>query len=89
MRHEMEEELKETLRYFALKLREEHGLTQAKMAEALVMSERSYEEIESGRSACGALTAVLILLSIRNRNDMIEGLFERLEKAYALETVSV
>ena len=42
----MEAIMKETFRDLALKMRYDRGLTQQKMAEVLVMSTRSYEDIE-------------------------------------------
>ena len=84
MRLEMEEELHKTLREIALKLRTEHGLTQARMSEALSMSERSYEEIERGKSACGALTATLLLLKLEEYPELKALLLARLTKAYAV-----
>ena len=89
MRTEMEEELAKTLRDIALKLRGEYDLTQAKFGEALVMSERSYQEIEAGRNACSALTAVLIVLKLDQHPEYKALLISRLEKAYALEPVLI
>ncbi len=40
----------------------ENSLTQAQMAEYLVMDIRSYADIDSGKSACGLLTFVLYLM---------------------------
>lgn len=62
----MEAILKEVFRELALKTRYERGLTQSKMSRALVMSERSYEDIERGKTGCGALTVVLLLMEIDN-----------------------
>ena len=62
IKNKMEIILKETLRDLCLKTRYNRRLTQSKMAEALLMSERSYEEIKCGTSVCGALTSVLLLL---------------------------
>lgn len=55
MRRKIEAVYREIFRDIALKTRYDLGFTQAKMSEALLMSECSYEEIESGRSACGYL----------------------------------
>ncbi|MCM1363777.1 MAG: helix-turn-helix domain-containing protein [Faecalibacterium sp.] len=38
------------------------NISQAKMAELLEMSERSYADIESGKSCCSAVTLVLYLI---------------------------
>ena len=40
----------------------DNSLTQAQMAEYLVMDIRSYADIDSGKSACGLLTFVLYLI---------------------------
>lgn len=89
MRSEMEEELHKTLREIALKLRAEYGLTQARMSEALAMSERSYEEIERGKNACGALTATLLVLKLEEHPEFKALLLARLTKAYAGKGVPV
>lgn len=82
MRNEMEAILKETFRNLALKIRYEQGLTQSKMASALVMSERSYEDIERGQSGCGALTIVLLLMKVENPSIVLDNLRTKLERAY-------
>ena len=89
MRSKMEEELKKAFRDAVLKLRYERGLTQAKMAEALVMSERSYEDIEAGRTSCGALTSVLVLMKIEDKDSFLSDLNEKLENAYSKPKVTV
>ena len=87
MRKNIEAVYKDTFRDIALKTRFDLGFTQAKMSEALLMSERSYEEIESGRSACGAVTAMLLLLYIEHRNEVLDKLKTSMEKAYDEEVV--
>lgn len=82
MRNEMETILKETFRDLALKMRYEKGLTQSKMSSALVMSERSYEDIERGQSGCGALTIVLLLMKADNPVVVLDNLKIELEAAY-------
>ena len=89
MRNEMEAILKEAFRELALKTRYEKGLTQGKMSKALVMSERSYEDIESGHSGCGALTIVLLLTEIDNPILFLNDLRIKLEKAYEMAGVPV
>lgn len=89
MRHEMETVVKEAFRETVLKMRGEYGLTQAKMAEALVMSERSYESIESGHSSCGILTVILVLIKLDNQNEFLDALREKLEQAYAIRIIMV
>lgn len=89
MRNEMEAVLKETFRELALKTRYERGLTQGKMSSALVMSHRSYEDIERGHSGCGALTIVLLLMEIDNPIFFLNDLKIKLEKAYEMAGVPV
>ena len=84
MRNEMEAVLKEAFRELALKTRYERGLTQNKMSRALVMSERSYEDIERGKTGCGALTVVLLLMEIDNPILFLNDLRKKLEKAYEM-----
>lgn len=84
MRNEMEAILKETFRELALKMRYEYGLTQSKMSRALVMSERSYEDIERGKTGCGVLTVILLLTKIDNPMIFLNNLRIKLEKAYEM-----
>lgn len=44
-----------------LHTRSDMGLTQSQMADLLEMDERSYIELEHGKSACSAVTLVLFL----------------------------
>ena len=87
MRKNIEAVYKDTFRDIALKTRFDLDFTQAKMSEALLMSERSYEEIESGRSACGAVTAMLLLLYVEHRDEVLDELKTSMEKAYDEEVV--
>ena len=89
MRTAMEAILKNSYRDLALKLRSERGLTQYKMAEALVMSERSYEEIECGRNACGALTVCLLLMECEDANEFLTALRVRFEEVYLSAEIPV
>ena len=82
MRNEMEMVLKQKFRNLALKIRYEQGLTQSEMSKALVMSERSYEDIERGQSGCGALTIVLLLMTVDNPIIVLDELRMELKKAY-------
>ncbi len=61
MRHEKEEILKEELRVLAIVTRDRLHLKQREMACNLEMSESSYSDIETGKTMCGTLTAVLLL----------------------------
>lgn len=89
MRAEMEAILKETFRDLALKLRYDRKITQYMMAEALVMSERSYEDIECGRSACGALTICLLLMECEDANEFLADLRVKFDEVYSSAEVSV
>ena len=84
MRNEMEAILKDAFRELALKTRYERGLTQNKMSRALVMSERSYEDIERGKTGCGALTVVLLLMELDDPILFLNGLIKKLERAYEM-----
>ena len=64
----MEEILKKELRYLALSERSRCGYTQEQMSEILMMSRRSYADIESGISSCGTLTAILLVLHTGDPN---------------------
>lgn len=61
MRHEKEVLLKEELRVLAITTRDRLGLTQKEMGRRLAMSESCYSDIETGRTMCSTLTAVLLL----------------------------
>ena len=79
--------LKHDFRELALRERERLGLTQRQMAETLVMSERSYADIESGVSACGALTVTLLLISLPNPNDFLQKIRKDFDSLYIMEEV--
>ncbi|MBQ7922895.1 MAG: helix-turn-helix domain-containing protein [Clostridia bacterium] len=64
MRHNIEKALKEELRTLALTLRDRLNLTQSKMAEKLIMTDRSYSDIETGENMCGTLTTILLLAEL-------------------------
>ena len=87
MRRKIEAVYKDTFREIALKTRFNLGFTQAKMSEALLMSERSYEEIERGRSACSAVTAILLLIIADNRNEVLDNLKISIEKICCEEMI--
>ncbi len=81
MRHELSIILGEELRFLAIETRERLALTQKEMGERLYMSESSYSDIETGRSHCGMLTAVLLL---DMQNDP-KAFLEKLEGKIALQ----
>ena len=45
-------------------IRNSEGLTQAKMANALLMDERSYADLEHGKTGCSAVTLALFLIYV-------------------------
>lgn len=45
-----------------VRTRVKNGLTQAKMAELLIMDDRSYIELDHGKNSCSALTLSLFLI---------------------------
>ena len=63
MRSLLQPVLKRELRILALQTRSKHELTQREMAEPLSLGVRSYSLIETGVTSCGALTAILLILS--------------------------
>ena len=79
--------LKHEFRDLALRERERLGLTQKQMAETLEMSERSYSDIESGVSACGALTIVLLLISIPDPKEFLQIIRQEFELLYVKEAI--
>ncbi|MCM1393257.1 MAG: helix-turn-helix transcriptional regulator [Ruminococcus sp.] len=62
MRTTYTESLKKTFRNHVIVKRMQLNISQAKMAELLEMSERSYADIESGKSCCSAVTLALYLI---------------------------
>lgn len=62
MRNLYNKQLKEICHKHIISAKIENGLTQAQMAECLVMDIRSYADIDSGKSSCGLLTFVLYLM---------------------------
>lgn len=61
MRQELNYILGEELRLLAIETRERLGITQKEMGEKLYMSESSYSDIETGRTHCSMLSAMLLL----------------------------
>ena len=69
-------------RFFCNKLvqiRTQEGLTQEKMASALLMDERSYIDLEHGKTGCSAVTLVLFLMYVCND---VPGFIEELYNAF-------
>ena len=82
MRQEMEALLKEELRVLAIRTRDRLGYKQKRMAEALVMSDSSYSDIETGEYMCGTLTAVLLLIAQPDPNRYLRNLERKLQELY-------
>ena len=82
MRQEKEDLLKEELRVLAIRTRNRLNITQKKMAKALEMSESSYSDIETGKTMCGTLTAILLLDMQENPSDFLQGLRTKFSKQY-------
>ena len=83
MRNLYNEELKMICHKHIIISKTENNLTQAQMAEYLVMDIRSYADIDSGKSSCGLLTFVLYLIylcpDIDKLMDEIRDSFEKLK----------
>ena len=62
MRSQYNETLKTIIHIHLLQARETRELTQAAMAELLMMDVRSYVELDHEKSLCGTLTLVLFLI---------------------------
>ena len=82
MRSTLELKTKEIFRILALNTREKYGITQSEMSRALFMSERSYEEIERGKSGCGVLTVILLLIKSDDPLKVLNNLEKEFKKAY-------
>ena len=85
MRHEKEEILKEELRVLAIVTRDRLHLKQREMAKSLEMSESSYSDIETGRTMCGTLTAVLLLAMQKEPSVFLAHVSVRFEQKYEKE----
>lgn len=87
MREEMETFWRKELRYLAIRTRSRLHLTQREMGARLEMCESSYSDIETGRTACGMLTAILLInmqeepqTFLREANNNFEAWLERTSK---------
>ncbi|MCM1364120.1 MAG: helix-turn-helix domain-containing protein [Faecalibacterium sp.] len=77
MRTTYTEVLKKLFRNHVIVKRMQQNMSQAKMAELLEMSERSYADIESGKSCCSAVT--LMIYCCDDVQGVINELKERME----------
>ena len=89
MREQMEDVLKKELRFLALKERNRCGYTQEQMSEVLMMSKRSYSDIECGISACGTLTAILLILHTEDPNLFLYRIEKEFRKLMIKEKIGV
>ena len=85
MRHELSNILGEELRFLAIRTRTRLNLTQKEMGEKLYMSESSYSDIETGRTHCGMLTAVLLLDMQENPKEFLQNAERKIAEWYEKE----
>ena len=81
MRKEYQKILKAVFRGWLLHMRDALNLTQVQMAEKLYMDERSYVDLEHGKSCGGALTLVVFLLCCPEPTKFFEELRHAFEAA--------
>ncbi len=89
MRTIIEKQLKKELRELAIKERARLGYTQEQMAEVLMMSPRSYSDIESGENSCGSLTTIILLMNMNCPDEYLKKLKNAFEKLQLLEEMIV
>lgn len=89
MRSKMEKMLGEEFRFLAIQTRDRLHLTQKEMSKRLAMSESSYSDIETGRTACGALSEILLLCMQEDPNDFLSEIDAKFQKLYDEELVSL
>lgn len=89
IRHQLEIILGEELRILAIKTRGRLSLTQKEMGERLQMSESSYSDIETGKSKCGTLSAVLLLNMQNNPIEPLLLIKTKIDEWYTMETMTV
>lgn len=79
MRKKYEAILKTMFRGHVLRKRKQLKLTQEKMAQKLVMDNRSYAYLEHGKNGCSALTLALYLIYCC---DDVQGFLDELKSAF-------
>lgn len=89
MRQEFEKILGEEFRYLAIKTRGRLGLTQKEMGERLQMGESSYSDIETGRTSCGVLTAILLLSMQEKPKEFLDHLNMKFNQCYETDAQPV
>jgi len=86
MRYEFKRILGDELRFLAIETRNRLNLTQKEMGDKLQMSESSYSDIETGKSMCGTLTAVLLFEMQDEPEEFLRTVKGKFEKWYEKET---
>lgn len=82
MRKKLYNDLKVYFRGELLRCRAALNITQEEMAHRLLLSTRAYSDLESGKSCCSLLTAVLFLSRCcPDRTAFLDGLFNILESS--------
>ena len=82
MRNAIQKELKNYLSVQMKETRKAKKLSQAKMAEILVMDVRSYADIENGSNLCGTVTFIhWMLYVVDDINKIFEGISVVIENA--------
>ncbi len=89
MRDKIEMLVKATICDFAIIKRGELELSQEKMASALVMTPRSYADIERGENSCGMLTTVLLLMSMDDPTEFLQSLKVEIEEMITEEVILI
>ena len=89
MRQEKDKIIKTVFRTLALKIRERLDLTQKEMADRLDMCERSYFNMEAGKTKCGTLTVLLLLMELEDPRLFLLDLKAAFESEYERQMAAV
>ena len=73
------------MRFLAIDTRERFALTQKEMGEKLYMSESSYSDIETGRTHCSMLSAMLLLTMQEDPKEFLRKAEIKIAKWYEKE----
>ena len=71
--------LKHHFHVHLVQIRTAYGLTQSEMAEKLSMDDRSYIDLDHGKTCCGAVTLALFLVYVC---DDVQEFLEELRRAF-------
>lgn len=69
-----------------VRTRADLGLTQSEMAERLAMDDRSFIDLDHGKTCCSAITLVLFLIYVC---EDVDGFLEELQHAFEASTHQV